>query len=538
MAQAKLLVVGGRLKGQHFLVDEDVSVTLGRSLRSDIQLPDQGISRLHCRVDNKDGALEITDLNSSNGTQVNGESVQTRRLTGGEILVVGSSTLQVQILGNDGQPQKVPPRRERSTTLHFIQDEKPKSTAVRRKYDRRTATIGPDETDSPALAKTRKRLAAICEMTNTIYSKVDLLEILNAAAETILEVSGADRSAIVMLDKETNALRPMAVRGKGKQTVSTDFPVSRTIVEETLRQGVSLISSDAAQDERFKLGMSVVAQNIHSVMCAPLRTEEEVIGAIYVDSTSLGCLFTEAELSLLAAVGQQAGIAIERARLIHDLENLFVGSMRSLIATIEAKDPYTRGHSERVTVFALMIADEHGVDKELREIIELSGVLHDVGKIGVPENILLKPGKLTDEEFDEIKKHPGAGARIIENMPEIGRIANMRETVLGVRHHHERFDGTGYPDGLAGTEIPLVSRVLAVADTYDAITSDRPYRKGRDNETAVSIIGECAGTQLDPEMAEALSRLHARNALAYSESMTGRFRIGSAIKRSDLEAAG
>lgn len=524
--QAELYITEGRLKGQRFVLEDGASVTLGRSLRADIQVPDQGISRLHCRIDNLAGDLTITDLDSSNGTQVNGSMIQSKTLTDKDVIALGASVIEVHMAGAGNRSGRAPSE----TSLQLVQDKQPKATAVKRKYDRQTATIALDTASgNPDLVRARKRLAAVCSMANTIYTKTSLQEILDTAVGTILEITGADRSAIVMYNDATKQLTPVAIRAKGdSECTSDEFPVSRTIIEETLRQGVSVISSDAAEDDRFKLGASVVVQNIHSVMCAPLMTEDRIIGAIYVDSSSAGSLFTENELALLAAVGQQAGVAIERGRLVNDLENLFVGSMHTLIAAIEAKDTYTRGHSERVTHFALLIARGLELDENARAVIELAGVLHDVGKIAVPEAVLQKPGKLSEAEFGEIRKHPDAGAGIIRNMPEINRIVNMPKIVKAVRHHHERWDGTGYPAGLTGETIPLSSRILSVADTYDAITSDRPYRKGQPADIAAGIIRDCAGTQFDPDVAEVFSDIHEQGMFASGGDAitTGRFRIG------------
>ena len=169
-------------------------------------------------------------------------------------------------------------------------------------------------------------------------------------------------------------------------------------------------------------------------------------------------------------------------------------AIRALAEAVDAKDEYTRGHSTRVAEYAKGIAETMGLDPGFVELVYVTGTLHDVGKIGVPDSVLKKPGKLTDEEFEEIKKHPALGEKIVSQLPM------LKDALPGVRHHHERWDGKGYPDALAGEEIPLLARILAVADTYDAMTSDRPYRKGMPQEVAVKILQESAGTQFDAEL--------------------------------------
>jgi PAS domain S-box-containing protein len=180
----------------------------------------------------------------------------------------------------------------------------------------------------------------------------------------------------------------------------------------------------------------------------------------------------------------------ELTRKLHDL---FISSMTSLINALEAKDPYTKGHSLRVYTMAVKIAEHrYGVSPEVR-IVELSGKLHDIGKVGIREIILNKPGKLTDKEFDHIKEHPVIGERILIPIERLKSVAKV------VRHHHERFDGKGYPDGLAGEEIPIGSRILAIADSYDAMTFDRSYRSSRTPEKAAEEIKNNLGTQFDPQ---------------------------------------
>jgi len=179
---------------------------------------------------------------------------------------------------------------------------------------------------------------------------------------------------------------------------------------------------------------------------------------------------------------------------------------RAMVIAIDNKDGYTRKHSEEVTEYSLQIAQALGLSAETLQTIQVSGILHDVGKIGVPDSILKKPGKLTDEEFDLMKQHPVFGAVIV------GSIAGMDEVVLGVRHHHERYDGRGYPDGLKGEEIPLIGRIMAVADAYSAMTTCRPYRKGLTQHQALQEIRKNLGAQFDPRIGEVFIALREKGA--------------------------
>lgn len=177
--------------------------------------------------------------------------------------------------------------------------------------------------------------------------------------------------------------------------------------------------------------------------------------------------------------------------------------LRAVILSLEEKDAYTHGHSLRVAEYSVMIAEELGLsDAEIREV-ELSALFHDIGKIGIPDRVLLKSARLSRAEFDIMKSHPVRSARIME------RISSMKNLIPGIRHHHERFDGLGYPDGLKGDEIPLYARIILIADTYDAMTSTRPYRLALDKEVAFAELRQCGNQQFDPELVEAfISAMH------------------------------
>ncbi|MBI4567910.1 MAG: HD-GYP domain-containing protein, partial [Planctomycetes bacterium] len=203
----------------------------------------------------------------------------------------------------------------------------------------------------------------------------------------------------------------------------------------------------------------------------------------------------------LTAIARQAGAARDRGRLHAKLAKLFQDGVNTLVATIEAKASYTHGHSERVTEVAVKIAQEMAMDAAYTEKIRLSALLHDIGKIGVSEKILRKPARLTDEEFAQIKKHPVIGADIVEN------IESLQEEALGVRYHHEKWNGTGYPEGLKGEEIPLIARIICVSDSFDAMTSNRPYRKNFDIEEVIREFERCAQVQFDARVVDAFIRL-------------------------------
>ena len=251
-------------------------------------------------------------------------------------------------------------------------------------------------------------------------------------------------------------------------------------------------------------------EGVSSVVIAPLFIGDNRYGWLLAmnrtPASEAGCEsswqlasdeFGSGEASLMATTASILAAHAANIDLLREKEKLMVSMIRSLVSAIEAKDNYTRGHSERVALYTKRLAEQVGYDSIQAEQLYLTALLHDVGKIGVSDAVLKKEGKLTAEEYAEIAKHPDEGWAIL------GDLEHLQYVLPGVLHHHERWDGRGYPDGLAGESIPLDGRVMAVADAYDAMTSDRPYRKGMPVEKAESILREGAGTQWDPDCVEA-----------------------------------
>jgi putative nucleotidyltransferase with HDIG domain len=201
--------------------------------------------------------------------------------------------------------------------------------------------------------------------------------------------------------------------------------------------------------------------------------------------------------------------------LVLSKRQVFLETMEAFALAVEAKDPYTHGHSRRVAILAERVAAEMGLSEKDRELVRIAGILHDVGKIGTPEAVLVKPGRLAPEEYDNFKKHSALGHRIVSAVKEL---EDVGRTIL---HHHERFDGGGYPAGIHGGNIPVLSRILAVCDTYDAMTSDRPYRASLGHRAAIDELARCSGTQFDPECVRAFLRLFEATAPAYPEFPSG-----------------
>jgi HD-GYP domain-containing protein (c-di-GMP phosphodiesterase class II)/CHASE2 domain-containing sensor protein len=257
----------------------------------------------------------------------------------------------------------------------------------------------------------------------------------------------------------------------------------------------------ACADPRRELGMPGPG-----VLAMPLSYRGVLAGAVHLydkqpTEVSPGRRFTAADLRLIATMSQQAMIGLENASLYEGMREIFLNATLALANAVDAKDPNTRGHSERVLAYSDRLARAAGLSEREVGITRMSAVLHDIGKIAIPDDILRKPARLTDEEFAVIRTHPTRGVAIIEPLQELGPL------VPGIRQHHERYDGGGYPDGLRGKEISIYGRIICIADSFDAMTSQRYYREARNAQTALAEIERCAGMQFDPELAKAFAGL-------------------------------
>lgn len=272
-----------------------------------------------------------------------------------------------------------------------------------------------------------------------------------------------------------------------KRVIETGEPV-------VLRQDVPEL---ALSDEECEL---VLTEGVQSAALIPLIVGGRVLGVV-----SLGeerswerSPFTPEKVQLCQSIAAQAAVAIENARLYEELQQSFLQTISALAAAVDAKDAYTGGHSLRTTALAASIAQELGLGDEEIELIRYAGLLHDVGKIGIDERILGKSGPLNAKEWEAIRRHPVLGADIVE------RAAALQQLVPIIMHHHESYDGRGYPKGLKGEDIPLKARILAVADAYEAMTSDRAYRSAMTVEQALATLRQGANKQWDGEVVEAL----------------------------------
>jgi len=245
---------------------------------------------------------------------------------------------------------------------------------------------------------------------------------------------------------------------------------------------------------------SWLAGHVRRMLVVPMLRQDQLLGFYFALDKRDGD-FDSQDSKMLNSIANESAIFLENAMLYDDMHGLMMGLLHSLTSAVDAKDAYTLGHSERVAALGRQLTIEADLGEALGERVYLAGLLHDVGKIGVPESVLHKTGRLTAEEFEQMKKHPQIGARILADVKQV------RDLIPGVLHHHERYDGRGYPHGLAGENIPLMGRLICLADCFDAMTSNRTYRKAMPLEVALTEIRRCGGTQFDPTLTEAFLRI-------------------------------
>lgn len=330
-------------------------------------------------------------------------------------------------------------------------------------------------------------LKALSEVATLLSSSLDPREVLSMIVKHSLSLLNAKRASVMLLEKG-GVLKVVASKGLPRGAARAAVKVGEGIAGWVAETGRPLILKRGEKHPLSKSGGAPAAVSV------PLKAKGKVVGVLNVSEKADGGNFTKDDLDLLVHFARQAAVAIENAELYREIRSLFDGMINALAVAIDARDPYTRHHSERVSRWATEIAEEMGLSAQEIEAIRYAALLHDVGKIGIPESVLLKPSRLSADEFSLIQKHPTVGAQIV------GTVEEFRHVIPYIYHHHERFASGGYPEGIGGEDIPIGARIIAVADTYDALTSDRPYRKALSPEEAVWELKRAAGSQLDPEV--------------------------------------
>jgi HD-GYP domain-containing protein (c-di-GMP phosphodiesterase class II) len=319
------------------------------------------------------------------------------------------------------------------------------------------------------------------------------------------DITRGDESHFFILDEALG--KPVLIASfyrDGKRSHEDDCVCIEKVLIKRMSEGIPFLMKDGSDPSLSKAG-------IGSLAAVPLKIRQKLIGMLTAVVRQGATSFTEQDLYYLTFMARRAAFVIENVALYENIyENLFA-TLYAFVETIEARDPYTKQHSSRVAEVALSVGKEMGATHEELDVLNFSGHLHDIGKIGIRDSILLKPSRLTAEEYEIIKQHPIIGANII------GHLGLMSEEQKVIRHHHERWDGKGYPDGLKGEAIPYLARILAVADVYDAMASHRAYRPKIPAEVMIKTIRQNAATKFAEEVVHAFLKVYERGEISHRE---------------------
>jgi putative nucleotidyltransferase with HDIG domain len=492
--------LNGAVKGQTW-ESSDV-LRIGRLDPLEVVLDDNSVSRYHAEVRMTDRGWRLRDLGSTNGTRLNGIR-----------LGAGLWPLRVRDLLQFG---------EMALIVEVLVEEEPEAGDESDRDSMRveaTAASSWDEAlegmafDSNRHPRAGEQLLALLRAGHHLVHMAREEELLQSILNDAVSVLDAQRGAIVLAEGPEARLKLKALvtgqpdlRDKAVAGVSATrtnwagagrFQFSQSLADRSMRRGESILCHRIDEDPELAMAKSIAEGTMASVLCVLLRTPRKRLGVLHLDRSPWQKPFTMEDLHLADALAANVSAGIECAQLMRKQRDLFLNTITVLAQAVEMRDVYTGDHTLRVTNYALLLARKLQLPEESVDLIRIGTPLHDIGKIGIDDAILRKPDRLTPEEFEIMKTHTVKGAEIVSTIPDLRPILPI------VRHHHERWDGKGYPDGLGGEAISPLARVVALADAFDAMTSDRPYRKGIPPAAALAEIEQQQGRQFDPTFAAA-----------------------------------
>ncbi|MBN2429981.1 MAG: FHA domain-containing protein [Acidobacteria bacterium] len=454
---------------------EDSLFIVGRSPECQLVISHASISRRHAKFFRLNDEFVLEDLNSKNGVYVNGFRIsQPSLLHNGDHIRIGDMNFIFKL----GEQSPIP--------------EEPSS------FTEATRTHTP-------------RLEMLLELSKMINSSLVLADVLDKVMDSVMEITQAHRGFLMIPDSKRELECKVARNLEAGTLNNGQIQISMSTVQRVFDDGTSFISVDIDSDSRVSSQQSIMSLGLKSVMCVPLKHRDQICGIIYVDSHNVARGFNDDDLQILEALADHAAIAIENARLVEENKEMFFSTIEALAEAIEKRDPYTGGHTQRVLKISLDIAAEMKMAPDDQENLKMAALLHDIGKIGIDDSILRKHTQLTPAEFDLIRQHPQIGAEIVD------RIRNIDLVLPGILLHHEKFDGTGYPFGYRQEKIPMQARIIAVADSFDAMVTDRPYRKGLPFHEALAELKNNKGSQFDPEVVDVFRRVIDRERAKYEQ---------------------
>jgi HD-GYP domain-containing protein (c-di-GMP phosphodiesterase class II) len=473
------------LEGKYW--ESESALRVGRFENLEIVLNDPSISRKHAEIAITEQGWVLRDLGSTNGTFLNGIRVgrTDRKLRQRDVVQFGNLVLVVQVL-----EEEVPLGSDADSPSGSLQVQ----ATTSRSWEKALESLALSGTRRKS--KPEERLLTLLRAGQHLVNTASLELLLRAILDDAVKVLDAQRGAIILYDEKRQDLVLRSI-STGERESSSRVYYSRSLAQRCFSRSESLLCQDVSATPELLIANSIADGAMSSIICAVLRTPRRRLGVLHLDRSPLQEPFNQDDLSLADALAASVSAGIESAQLLEKQQELFLQTVTALAQAVEMRDRYTGGHTQRVTDYALILAEALKLSAEEQRVIRIGTPLHDIGKIGIDDAILRKPGRLTDTEFELMKTHTTKGAAIIESIPDLHPILPI------VRNHHEAWNGMGYPDGLSGEKIPLLARIVAVADAFDAMTSNRPYRPGLALEQAWQEIQAQAGRQFDPDVAQA-----------------------------------
>jgi HD-GYP domain-containing protein (c-di-GMP phosphodiesterase class II) len=470
--------------------DFDRLVRIGRAQGVEVVLNDASVSRYHAEITFTDQVWVARDLGSTNGTFLNGTCLGRtgQPVRPGDILQCGNVVLHIEALTDqslndnetpcDGLQVQAVAQQSLAEAVHMLAQDITRST------------------------RPGEQLLSLLQAGQFLNWTDSLDELLARNLQEMAAMLGARRGAVVLIDAQTGKMKLRAAFPAHNLDLPGVRFYSQTLARRCLRSGQSLLCADVVTDPELLQANSIDSSYMSSVICALLRSPRRYLGILHLDRGLSDEPFTRDDLHRADALAANLSFAFENAQQLQDRQQaLFLQTVIAFSQVIELRDPYTGGHAQRVTDYALLLAEQLKLSETDLHHLRIGAPLHDIGTIGIDDAILRKTSRLTDDEFEQMKRHTVMGAALIRTLPGLDIVLPI------VRNHHERWDGQGYPDRLAGDAIPPLARLLAVADTFDAMTTDRPYRSGLSIDQALAQIESGAGSQFDPAFAHAFLAL-------------------------------
>lgn len=361
---------------------------------------------------------------------------------------------------------------------------------------------------SPDLKKTWSKFDELLSSLMVIHNlgvvgagKTKQSEFFQTSLDNACDLVGSTRGSIMVFDEQNKELKIVASRGISREVVeNTHIKRGEGIAGRAFEKGETIFVTDPSMNPQYK-GFLGYQEQSEPFISIPLKVKEKPFGVLNIHLSKERPSFSDYDLKFLTILGGETAVTLENIKLYESIENFYFEMVQTLARIIDAKDSYTGDHASRARSRAVKLARELSMPEQMIRHVEYAALLHDIGKIGIDARILLKPGKLTNDEYSEIKKHPVIGYQILAPIDFLAPVAQM------VLYHQEWYNGMGYPEGLKGEEIPFGSRIVAAIDAWDAMRSDRPYRKALSREIAVEELRKGAGKQFDPKVVDAFLRM-------------------------------